>query len=229
MSVVAHAGLITLAAVTSGRPTSLYDPAERAVPSERVLFVEAREVEHRSAAIRNAALARGARKAGLLVPDLTKLRAVVDASIAALTKIAEVTVDFDLSARTPDARDFGDVDTHKLIDQDVMWALAHPGPNNAFTREIVERTAWPVKDNPRPRYPEPLQRQGVEGSFIVEFVVDSTGRVDAKTLSFPSTAHPMFLRAVKDALLHSRYFPAELAGMRVRQLVQQQFTFVLSR
>jgi TonB family protein len=74
-----------------------------------------------------------------------------------------------------------------------------------------------------------LQRQGVEGSFVVEFVVDSTGRVDEKTMTFPSTAHPMFLRAVRDALLHSRYFPAELAGMRVRQLVQQQFSFVIVR
>jgi hypothetical protein len=39
----------------------------------------------------------------------------------------------------------------------------------------------------------------------------------------------MFLRAVKEALLRSRYLPAELAGTRVRQLVQQQFSFVIVR
>ena len=110
-----------------------------------------------------------------------------------------------------------------------MWALSHPGRGNAYDAEVVERIAWPQRDNPRPRYPEMLKRQGVEGSFLVEFVVDSTGRVDEKTMSFPSSAHPMFLKAVRDALLRSRYFPAELAGMRVRQMVQQQFSFVLVR
>ena len=98
----------------------------------------------------------------------------------------------------------------------------------AYGADVVEKIAWP-RNNPQPRYPDVLKRDGVEGSFVVEFVVDSTGRVDEKTMSFPSTAHPMFLRAVRDALLHSRYFPAELAGVRVRQLVQQQFSFVLVR
>ena len=230
MSLIAHAGLITLAAVTSGRTSSVFDPSQRFAPVERLLFVATRDLDHPAEAIRNGALGRVARSAiRVLVPDLTKLRAVVDASIAALPDAPDVALDVDLTAHTGDARDFGELDTSALLNGDVMWALAHPGRNGAYTQDIVEKTAWPVRDNPRPRYPESLQHQGVEGSFVVEFVVDSTGRVDAKTLAFPSSAHPMFLRAVKDALLRSRYFPAELAGMRVRQLVQQQFTFVLRR
>jgi TonB family protein len=110
-----------------------------------------------------------------------------------------------------------------------MYALSHPGRDGAYTSDVVERIAWPHRDNPRPRYPSELQRAGVEGSFFVQFVVDSTGKVDEKTLAFPRDAQPGFLRAVKDALLRSRFFPAELAGMRVRQLVQQQFTFVIAR
>jgi len=229
-SVLAHAGLITLAAVNSGRPSSLYDPTERAAPNERLQFVDTHEIERRSAGSGSRALMRAARNAArLLVPDLTRLRAVVDASLAALPTVTDVTPNFELAAHIGDSRDFADVDMHALLNSDAIWALAHPGRNGAYTQDIVERTAWPVKTNPQPHYPESLQHAGIEGSFIVEFVVDSTGRVDAKTLSFPNTAHPMFLRAVKDALLHSRYFPAELAGMRVRQLVQQQFTFVLTR
>jgi TonB family protein len=110
-----------------------------------------------------------------------------------------------------------------------MYALTHPGKGNAYGADVVEKIAWPEKGNPKPRYPDVLQRQGVEGSFVVEFVVDSTGKVDEKTLNFPSSTHPMFLRAVRDALLHSRFFPAELGGTHVRQLVQQQFSFVLLR
>ena len=55
--------------------------------------------------------------------------------------------------------------------------------------------------------------RGIEGSFVVPFVVDSTGRVDAKTLSFPSDAQPMFLRAVKDESWHWEYRPAVAATL----------------
>ena len=229
-SVLAHASLITFAVVESGKPTAIYDPNLRVVPAERVTYIDTREMARRAALARGIAIARAAKNAArLIVPDMTKLTAAVNATISALPKIPQETFDPDLFAHPVDARDFGDVDTKKLLEHDPMYALAHPDRNGAYTENSVEKSAWPVRDNPRPRYPEMLQRQGIEQSFVVEFVVDSTGRVDAKTLAFPSNAHPMFLRAVKDALLRSRFFPAELAGSRVRQLVQQQFTFVLTR
>jgi hypothetical protein len=37
--------------------------------------------------------------------------------------------------------------------------------------------------------------------------------------------HPLFVRAVEDALALSRYLPAEAGGRRVRQLVEQTFAF----
>ena len=228
-SVIAHAGLITIAAVTSGRSTSVFDRNVRVIPSEQLRFVTLRDL--RSAAVlRNAGVARAARKAiRLIVPDLSTLRVVADASLTTLPKAPDVELDIDLASRITDRRDFADADTHTLLGGSTMWALAHPGRDGAYTQDVVEKTVWPLRDNPRPRYPAELQRAGIEGSVLVQFVVDSTGRVDAKTLAFPNDAQPGFLRAVKDALLRSRYFPAELAGMRVRQLVQQQFTFVIAR
>ena len=198
-------------------------------PRERLVFVHARDFEHRAVTVRKGALARAAKEAvSFLVPDLTQLRVAVDASLASLQKVPE-TPTLEIAARTSDPKDFGDVSTHDLLGGSVMYAMTHPGKGNAYGADVVEKIAWPEKGNPKPRYPEDLQRQGVEGSFVVEFVVYSTGRVDEKTLNFPSATHPSFLRAVRDALLHSRFFPAELAGMRVRQLVQQQFSFVLIR
>lgn len=226
-SVVAHGALITLAAITSGHTVSL-ESLPSITPTEAVIFIKPHDFEHRTVTIRRGALARAAMKAAaLIVPDLSRLRVAVDASLAAIPSVPDVNLD--VTARTSDAHDFGDVNTSELLASSVIWALSHPGKNGAYTSDIVERVAWPQKDNPRPRYPDALKRQGVEGSFVVEFVVDSTGRVDEKTMNFPTTTHPMFLRAVRDALLHSRYFPAELAGVRVRQLVQQQFSFVLIR
>jgi protein TonB len=227
LSVAAHGALIAMAALYSGRTVTL-DALPLITPPEELIFIKAHDFEHRAITIRRGVLARAAMKAAaLMVPDLSRLRIAVDASLAVIPKVTSPTLDVD--TRTADASDFGPVNTSELLGGSVMWALSHPGKNGAYTSDIVEKVAWPQKDNPRPRYPDMLKRQGVEGSFVVEFVVDSTGRVDEKTMQFPTATHPMFLRAVRDALLHSRYFPAELAGMRVRQLVQQQFSFVLVR
>lgn len=226
-SVTTHVALITIAALTSGRAATLI-AIPRSSPNERIIFVHAHDLEHRTSIVRRGALARAAMKAArLIVPDLTTLKFAVDASLAALPVVPDV--DLDMKAHITDSHDFGDANSGELLGGSVMWALSHPGRNGAYTEDIVEKTAWPERDNPRPRYPPSLQREGVEGSFVVEFVVDSTGKVDGKTLNFPSNTHPAFLSAVKDALLHSRYFPAEIAGLRVRQLVHQQFTFVLVR
>ena len=229
-SVITHASLITFAVASSGpRPLKMSDA--HTIPVEKLHFVDMVELADRaSRAARAGSLARAVKKAArLLLPDMSRLQVVTDASLAALAKLPAVPTEVDLSSRITSGSDFGEVDTGALVDASAMWALTHPGKHGAYTQDVVERIAWPHRDNPRPRYPSELQRAGIEGSLLVQFVVDSTGRVDEKTLSFPNDTPPGFLRAVRDALLRSRFFPAELAGMHVRQLVQQQFTFVIAR
>src|SRR5262245_39503220 len=104
-SVVAHATLITIAAVSSGRTFEvgfIHNP----VPDERVTFIHPRDPEARVVTIRKGALARSAAKAALLVPDLTSLRAAIDATLASLPKVPDV--DLDVTARATEAHDFGD-------------------------------------------------------------------------------------------------------------------------
>ena len=228
LSVITHASLITFAVVTSG-PRQFSVSEARTIPVEQLHFVSTAERVRESRGTTGVLARAVKRTVRLLVPDMSRLKAVTDASLAALAKLPPVTTDIDLSSRITNESDFGEIDTGALVDASAMWALSHPGKHGAYTQDVVERVAWPHRDNPRPRYPAELQRAGVEGSLLVQFVVDSTGRVDEKTLTFPNDARPGFLRAVRDALVRSRYFPAELAGMRVRQLVQQQFTFVIAR
>jgi len=227
-SVITHVSLITLAVAASGPRPSDVSGNTRLIPAEKLHFVRMRESESATAALRKkGVLARAVKRVvPLVVPDMTKLQAVADIPVP---KVADVLTDIDLDSRITDRRDFGDVDTKTLLGGSAMWALSHPGRNGAYTQDVVERIAWPRRDNPTPRYPAELQRAGIEGTFVVQYVVDSTGRVDANTLAFPKDAQPGFLRAVKDALVRSRFFPAELAGMHVRQLVQQQFSFVIIR
>ena len=228
-SIITHASLITFAVVASG-PRPLSVSGARTIPAEEVHFIRTVEVVRSAANGTKGAVARAVKKAvRLLVPDMSHLQVVTDETLAALAKLPAVPSEIDLASRITSESDFGDVDTGALVNASSMWALTHPGKNGAYGQDVVERVAWPHQDNPRPRYPAELQRAGIEGTLMVQFVVDSTGRVDEKTLSFPSDVQPGFLRAVRDALLRSRFFPAELAGMRVRQLVQQQFTFVIAR
>lgn len=230
LSVLAHASLITIAVVESGHAPADAGLTAAAAPVEHLHYVNVRELTGGQAALSKSALAHAVKRAPrLLVPDMTKLHVFADLASTAMPKVPDVNVDMDLSSHITSANDFGKVDTQQLVDASPYWALSHPGRDGAYSEDVVEKTAWPREDNPRPRYPDALKDAGIEGSFMVQFVVDSTGRVDPKTLSFPKAAHPAFLRAVRDALLRSRYFPAELAGIRVRQLVQQQFTFVIAR
>jgi len=80
---------------------------------------------------------------------------------------------------------------------------------------------------PQPLYPETLLFTGVTGQVLAEFVVDTLGHVELDTFGVISSTNPKFTQAVQRALPEWAYAPAMLAGKRVRQLVQQPFTFVV--
>lgn len=76
-----------------------------------------------------------------------------------------------------------------------------------------------------PEYPPRLLAARTEGSVFVEYVVDTTGLADSSSFRVIRATHPEFADAVRAALPKMRFRPAVLAGVRVRQLVQQPFTF----
>ena len=80
---------------------------------------------------------------------------------------------------------------------------------------------------PQPQYPEALLFTGVPGQVLAEFVVDTVGHVELDTFGVISSTNPKFTEAVQRALPDWAYAPAMKDGKRVRQLVQQPFTFVV--
>jgi hypothetical protein len=80
---------------------------------------------------------------------------------------------------------------------------------------------------PQPQYPEALLFTGVPGQVLAEFVVDTLGHVELDTFGVISSTNPKFTQAVQRVLPEWAYAPAMLNGKRVRQLVQQPFTFVV--
>jgi protein TonB len=99
--------------------------------------------------------------------------------------------------------------------------------NQVHSIRHVDREVVPLPNNPRPAYPDALRSALVEGSVLVQFVVDTTGRVEPQSISIVRATHPGFADAVRRWLPQTRYAPAEARGGRVRQLVQQVVGFTL--
>ena len=75
------------------------------------------------------------------------------------------------------------------------------------------------------RYPAMLQGAGIEGEVLLQYVVDTLGRVEKGSIRAVRRDHALFERSARDAVLQSRFTPAEAGGRRVRQLIEQRFVF----
>jgi protein TonB len=98
-----------------------------------------------------------------------------------------------------------------------------------LTASQVEKQVVPLAGNPTPRYPEVLRSSGVEGQVVAVFIVDQQGRAEEASIRFARSDSPLFEEAVRVALRRMRFAPAEVGGVKVRQLVQMPFVFTLAR
>ena len=94
---------------------------------------------------------------------------------------------------------------------------------------LVEKPVLAIPGTTTPRYPSMLQTAGVEGDVRAQFVVDTLGRVEQGTVRILVSTHDLFASAVRDALTRARFKAAEAGGHRVRQLVEQDFTFRITK
>jgi TonB family protein len=97
---------------------------------------------------------------------------------------------------------------------------------SVLTSADVDIAAHPDSASPlKVGYPPELVAAATSGIVIVEFVVDSTGGVEETTFGVLSSTHPLFARAVEDALASAHFSPARSHGRPVRQILQMQFRF----
>jgi TonB family protein len=93
----------------------------------------------------------------------------------------------------------------------------------------VERPVSAKPKNLPPRYPTELRANGVEGSVIAKFVVDTAGRIEEGTVEILKADHGEFATAVRKSLPLMEFHPARVGERPVRQLVQMPFHFSVSR
>lgn len=80
-----------------------------------------------------------------------------------------------------------------------------------------------------PAYPEELRDRGVGGEVRLRFVVGRGGCAEAATIQAVGAAEAALVAAVRDAVLRSRFAPAERGGRPVRQWVTVPYAFAVRR
>jgi protein TonB len=92
-------------------------------------------------------------------------------------------------------------------------------------RELLMR----IVSSAKPRYPEALRQNGIDGRVVVQFVVDTTGSVDPNSVRVLQSTHDLFTQAVRSALASFRFRPAEVGGRRTPALAEMPFEFRVTR
>jgi TonB family protein len=103
------------------------------------------------------------------------------------------------------------------------------GADSVFTQLEVDSTVSRYPGSAAPAYPVEMLKQGVQGSVVTQYVVDTTGFADTTSLRILSTTHEQFADAVRAALPYMRFFPAKVGTKKVRQLVEQEFSFKIEQ
>ena len=148
--------------------------------------------------------------------------------LTAPVEIPDVIPDVDLSKKATDESDF----SGKGVAGGTGKGVGNGPPidsNQPFFEFQVEKPVVAAPGSPQPRYPEILRTAGVEGEVLAQFVVDTTGRVEMNTFKILKSSHDMFIAAVRNAMPNMRFIPAEVGGRRVKQLVQQPYTFAIAK
>jgi protein TonB len=108
-----------------------------------------------------------------------------------------------------------------------IWELA-TNPPSSYEWSVSE-VMMHVLSSGKPRYPETLRQSGIDGQVLVQFVVDTLGRVDLRSVKVLRSTHELFTAAVRSALPQFRFKPAEVNGKRSAAMAQMPFEFQLNR
>jgi TonB family protein len=103
-----------------------------------------------------------------------------------------------------------------------------PNADSIFTILEVDTAVVRSQSSAAPAYPVDLLTKKIEGMVLVRYVVDTTGFADATSFEVVRSTHPGFIAAVREALPYMRFSPAKIGSVRVRQLVEQPFTFKIN-
>ncbi len=118
------------------------------------------------------------------------------------------------------------------IEGGLARGVATTGPvirtDQPYLESVVEERPEYV-GGPKPRYPDLLRQAGIDGRVLVEFVVDTMGRVERGSIKILSSTNQLFEQPTREAISASSFRPGKISGRAVRVRVQQPINFQISR
>ena len=105
---------------------------------------------------------------------------------------------------------------------------AAPDMTQVFIEAVVDEP--PVRIAfPPPTYPRQLLEARIEGTVVLEAVIDTLGHPEPQSIRVLMSTNRAFESAAKDAMRRALYQPGRVQGHRVRVLVRQPVRFALPR
>jgi periplasmic protein TonB len=148
--------------------------------------------------------------------------------LTAPIKVPDVLPDIDLSKKVTDEADFSGKGVAGGRANGVVGGTA-VNTDQPYFEFQVEKQVQTAPGSPQPRYPDMLKSANVEGEVLAQFVVDTTGHAEMNTFKVLKSSHELFTQSVRSVLPNMRFYPAEIGGRKVKQMVQQPFTFSLTK
>jgi protein TonB len=148
--------------------------------------------------------------------------------LTAPIKVPDVLPDIDLSKKVTDEADFSGKGVAGGSSKGVVGGTGPVNTDQPFQDFQVEKQVSPA-GGAQPRYPDMLRSANIEGEVLAQFIVDTTGRFEPGSFKVIKSSHDLFTQAVRNALPNMKFYPAEIGGRKVKQLVQQPFTFGLAK
>jgi TonB family protein len=141
----------------------------------------------------------------------------------------------DPNARYLDPRDF----TGKGVEGGRGWGVVGgvgdpdqvvptaQGEAAIYAAELEDARFSPAEMVVQPKfvYPRLLMEQGVAGRVTLQFIVDTLGDVEPRSVEVLKSTHEAFASAAKDGILEARFEPARYGGHHVRQLSRMPVSF----
>lgn len=150
--------------------------------------------------------------------------------LSAPIKIPDVIPEIDLTKAATREEDFSAKGAVGGTARGVVGGVAAPVNSDQPLFDFqVEKPAAAAPNNVAPQYPNQLRSANIEGQVVAKFVVDTSGRADMRSFEIIKSDHDLFTLAVRNQLPNMRFFPAEVGGRKVKQLVQMPFVFSLTK
>ena len=99
-----------------------------------------------------------------------------------------------------------------------------PVTGETFLEAQVDDPPQLISAGPR-RYPPVLERAGVGGRVIAQFVIDTTGHPESAGFKILSSTNPAFNEPAREMIMKSVFRPGKVRGVAVRVQVQQAVSF----